>query len=45
MRNLMGIFSILIIVVFLAGCGETINGVVKDAKRVSAGVQKIFIRD
>lgn len=29
----------------LAGCGETISGVGKDASRMGRGVKTIFIRD
>jgi len=30
---------------FLAGCGETISGVGKDAGRIGKGVKTIFFRD
>lgn len=33
-------FSITII-----GCGETINGVSKDAKRISKGIKTVFMRE
>lgn len=39
------VISLIILMAFLAGCGETINGAVKDTKRVRAGIRKIFIRD
>ena len=29
----------------LTGCGETFNGIGKDAKRMGKGVKTIFIRD
>ncbi len=29
----------------LFGCGETINGIGKDVKRVTRGVKTIFVRD
>ena len=29
----------------LAGCGETFHGIGKDAKRMGKGVKTIFIRD
>jgi predicted small secreted protein len=45
MRKLTAVISLLIVVSFLAGCGETVNGVVKDTKRIGGGVKKIFIRD
>ena len=28
----------------VAGCGETINGMVKDTKRIGGGVKTIFVR-
>jgi len=29
----------------LAGCGETVSGIGKDASRIGKGVQTIFVRD
>lgn len=40
--------TLLILTVFcaaLAGCGETVSGVGKDASRIGKGVKTIFIRD
>jgi len=45
MRKYVMIGSMLLIVAFLAGCGETVNGMVKDTKRVGSGIRKIFVRD
>lgn len=45
MKKLIAIIPFLLIIAFLAGCGETVNGAIKDTKRVGAGIRKIFIRD
>ncbi|MEA3489063.1 MAG: hypothetical protein U9R44_01815 [Candidatus Omnitrophota bacterium] len=45
MRNIVLIFALFILVVFLSGCGETMNGMVKDTKRIGSGVKKVFIRE
>lgn len=45
MRKYAMIFAMLLVVAFLAGCGETVKGMVKDTKRVGTGVRKIFVRD
>ena len=45
MRKLLSIISLIMIVAFLAGCGETVNGMVKDTKRIGGGVKKVFIRE
>ena len=45
MRNYLMPVALLLVVVFLAGCGETLNGMVKDTKRIGSGVKKVFIRD
>ena len=37
--------SIILLIAFLSGCGETINGMSKDTQRIGAGTKKIFIRD
>lgn len=37
--------TLLVLTAFLAGCGETVNGMVKDTKRIGSGVKKVFIRD
>lgn len=39
---------ILILIVFaatLTGCGETVSGVGKDARRIGKGVKTIFVKD
>jgi len=33
------------LVLQLSGCGETVQGISKDAKRMGKGVKTIFIRD
>jgi len=45
MRKAVSIMSLLLLIVFLAGCGETLTGVSKDSKRIGSGVRKIFIRE
>ncbi|MDP8299507.1 MAG: hypothetical protein P9L88_06370 [Candidatus Tantalella remota] len=45
MRKITAAIAMLIIVAFIAGCGETVNGMVKDTKRIGGGVKKVFIRD
>jgi predicted small secreted protein len=43
-RLILGIF--LVMVIFqLSGCGETLQGITKDATRMGKGVKTIFIRD
>ena len=37
--------SLIIICIFLVGCGETIRGVGKDVSRVGKGVKTIFTRE
>ena len=44
MRRFGLVVSLLLITAFLAGCGETVNGMVKDTKRIGSGVKHIFIR-
>ena len=44
MKKIISIISLLLVVVFLAGCGETVNGMVKDTQRIGSGVKKVFIR-
>ncbi|MDD5634503.1 MAG: hypothetical protein PHW46_04420 [Candidatus Omnitrophica bacterium] len=40
------LITVLITASYLAsGCGETVNGVAKDTKRIGSGVHKIFIRE
>jgi len=45
MHRAISLISLLIIMVFLSGCGETVNGMSKDTQRIGAGVKKVFIRD
>lgn len=45
MRKLFSIVALLAVISFLAGCGETVNGMVKDTKRIGSGVKKVFVRD
>ncbi len=45
MKRIAAVISLLVMVTFLAGCGETINGMVKDTKRIGNGVRKVFVRD
>ncbi|MCK5451082.1 MAG: hypothetical protein KAI70_04890 [Candidatus Omnitrophica bacterium] len=45
MRRIAALISIIMLMSFLAGCGETINGVVKDTRRIGGGVRKIFVKD
>lgn len=37
--------SLILLIAFLAGCGETVNGMVKDTRRIGSGVHKVFVRD
>ena len=45
MRKFFSLVSLLLLVAFLAGCGETVNGMIKDTKRIGSGVKKVFVRD
>ena len=45
MKKIITVVSLLLLVVILAGCGETVNGVVKDTKRIGSGIHKVFVRD
>jgi len=45
MRRTISLVSLILLLAFLAGCGETIHGAVKDTKRIGAGVRKVFVRD
>ena len=45
MKKLVLFVSLFLITVFLAGCGETVNGMVKDTKRIGSGIKQVFIRD
>ncbi len=45
MRKSLSIIALLIIVIFLAGCGETLNGMGKDTRRIGKGIKTVFVRD
>lgn len=45
MKRIIAAISLLILVTFLVGCGETFNGMVKDTKRVGKGIKTVFVRD
>ena len=45
MRKFTAFISVIIAVSFLAGCGETVTGMVRDTKRIGGGVKKIFVRE
>ncbi|MBD3425936.1 MAG: hypothetical protein GF409_01740 [Candidatus Omnitrophica bacterium] len=45
MNRLYSLVAILVITAFLAGCGETVNGMIKDTKRIGKGVKTVFVRD
>ena len=45
MRRWVSVISLLVLAGFLAGCGETVHGVVKDSRRIGSGVKKVFIRE
>jgi len=45
MRRIVSLISLVLLVSFLAGCGETVNGMVKDTKRIGSGVHKVFVRE
>lgn len=36
---------LILAVFFLVGCGETVNGMIKDTRRIGSGVKKVFVRD
>ena len=38
------IYMILVVIV-MSGCGETVRGMWKDTKRVGEGVKKVFVCD
>ncbi|NQT33048.1 MAG: hypothetical protein HQ594_05185 [Candidatus Omnitrophica bacterium] len=42
-----GIFvmSLLLLVVVLSGCGETLHGMWKDTTRIGKGVKTVFVSD
>jgi predicted small secreted protein len=45
MRRLIPAISLIVLAGFLAGCGETVHGMVKDTRRIGSGVKKVFIRE
>jgi len=45
MKIYIKLITLIILASFLAGCGETMNGMVKDTKRIGTGVKTVFIRD
>ena len=45
MKKIAAIISLIVLTAFLAGCGETVHGVVKDSQRIGQGVRKIFVRE
>ena len=45
MRRYISGIAILLLVVFLAGCGETVTGMVKDTRRIGSGVRQVFVSD
>jgi predicted small secreted protein len=45
MRKHMAVILILLLIsIFLVGCGETFSGIGKDSQRIGKGVKTIFIR-
>lgn len=45
MRRYISVISVLLMIAFLAGCGETVTGMVKDTRRIGSGVRQVFVRD
>lgn len=45
MKKVMLLVSLILFVSFLTGCGETVNGMVKDGQRIGSGIHKVFIRE
>lgn len=45
MNKIISLLSLLVLLAFLAGCGETVTGAVKDTRRIGQGVRKVFIRE
>ena len=37
--------ALMALAMLASGCGETISGIGKDAKRIGKGVKTVFIRD
>ena len=44
-KNMFFLSLALLTAMLLTGCGETLNGMGKDVKRVGKGVKTIFVRD
>jgi len=44
-KKLFFISFLLLLVLQLSGCGETISGIGKDARRVGKGVKTIFFKE
>jgi predicted small secreted protein len=45
MKKVLALISLFVVAAFLAGCGETVNGAIKDTKRIGSGIKKVFVRD
>lgn len=45
MRKAVVIFLLAAFSACLFGCGETVSGIGKDARRIGKGVKTVFIRD
>jgi predicted small secreted protein len=45
MRKIVSLIALLLIIAFLAGCGETIRGAVKDTKRIGSGIKRVFVAE
>ncbi len=45
MKKAVVFVSLLVVAAFLSGCGETVNGAIKDTKRIGSGIKKVFVRD
>lgn len=45
MLRYISLVCLLISISFLAGCGETLHGVVKDTRRIGGGIKTIFVRE
>lgn len=44
-RNFALVMITMLLTMCLAGCGETVNGLSKDLKRVGKGIRTVFVRD
>ena len=46
MRRFISLFLALsFISLFTIGCGETVSGIGKDAKRIGKGIKTVFVKD